>query len=279
MSMNRRSVLLGLGTAAAGSGVVFGSGAFTQTSADRDVDLAFANDSGAALALAEGENSDSESGDPEALVQQDGSGGASKLEISLGDDSGMVTDGVNLFRDVIKVTNNGDEAVFLNTQVNSSNQSRAARVRVLVPVSDQTGGTDSVASANTSEDDTIAAKIDSSTGLLTSSDDAIDISQPSDFDGSSGPGFADNFRLALLNGTYDFYETGIVEIPSGENVNLSLEVEAGPNTGAGGTESGSKFDFSGEYRFVARNANDFDGGSIESTASNFFNTDNNLDGF
>lgn len=279
MSMNRRSVLLGLGTAAAGSGAVFGSGAFTQTSADRDVDLAFANDSGAALALAEGENSDSGSGDPEALVQQDGSGGASKLEISLGDDSGMVTDGVNLFRDVIKVTNNGDDNVFLNTQVNSSNQSRAARVRVLVPVSGQTGGTDSVASANTSEDDTIAAKIDSSTGLLTSSDDAIDISQPSDFDSSSGPGFADNFRLALLNGTYDFYETGIVEIPSGENVNLSLEVEAGPNTGAGGTESNSKFNFSGEYRFVARNANDFDGGSIESTASNFFNTDNNLDGF
>ena len=37
--MNRRNVLLGLGTAAAGSGVVFGSGALTSLNADRDVDI------------------------------------------------------------------------------------------------------------------------------------------------------------------------------------------------------------------------------------------------
>ena len=37
--MNRRNVLLGLGTAAAGSGIVFGSGAFTQVAAERNVSV------------------------------------------------------------------------------------------------------------------------------------------------------------------------------------------------------------------------------------------------
>ena len=37
--MNRRNVLLGLGTAAAGSGIVFGSGAFTQIEAERAVEI------------------------------------------------------------------------------------------------------------------------------------------------------------------------------------------------------------------------------------------------
>jgi hypothetical protein len=37
--MNRRSILAALGTAAAGSGVVFGSGAFTQLEADRSVSI------------------------------------------------------------------------------------------------------------------------------------------------------------------------------------------------------------------------------------------------
>ena len=37
--LNRRNVLLGLGTAAAGSGIVFGSGAFTQVAAERNVSV------------------------------------------------------------------------------------------------------------------------------------------------------------------------------------------------------------------------------------------------
>ena len=43
--MNRRNVLLGLGTAAAGSGIVFGSGAFTQVEADRDLTIDVDDDS------------------------------------------------------------------------------------------------------------------------------------------------------------------------------------------------------------------------------------------
>ncbi len=51
MNMNRRNVLLGLGTAAAGSGAVFGSGAFTQVSATRDVAVSVAEDSGSVVEL------------------------------------------------------------------------------------------------------------------------------------------------------------------------------------------------------------------------------------
>lgn len=49
--MNRRNVLLGLGTAAAGSGIVFGSGAFTQVQAERDLTIGISEDSNALLEL------------------------------------------------------------------------------------------------------------------------------------------------------------------------------------------------------------------------------------
>ena len=42
--MNRRNVLVGLGTAAAGSGMVFGSGALTQVEAERDIDISVEED-------------------------------------------------------------------------------------------------------------------------------------------------------------------------------------------------------------------------------------------
>lgn len=278
MSMNRRSVLLGLGTAAAGSGVVFGSGAFTQTSADRDVDLAFADDDKAALALAEGANSTDS--DTEANVSKDGSAGAEKITIDIGEE-GMVTDGVNLFTDILKVTNNGEDNVFLHTQVNSDNQSRAARVRVLAPVNGLSGGTDGVAVATNGGqiDDDIS---DAGGSGHIDQAEAVDISQPAGFttgDASNGPSFRDNYRLALLPGDKDFYQTGVVELKSGESVNLSIEVEAGPKTGGGGTESSGVFTFSGEYRFAARDINQFNGSDVQTTESNFFNSNNNLDGF
>ena len=49
--MNRRNVLLGLGATAAGSGIVFGSGAFTQVQAEREVSIGVDSDSEALLAL------------------------------------------------------------------------------------------------------------------------------------------------------------------------------------------------------------------------------------
>lgn len=50
-TVNRRGVLLGLGTAAAGSGAIFGSGAFTTLQADRNITIRLAEDENADIAL------------------------------------------------------------------------------------------------------------------------------------------------------------------------------------------------------------------------------------
>ena len=49
--MKRRTVLFGLGTAAAGSAAAFGSGAFTSLRAERQVNIAVSNDSDASLII------------------------------------------------------------------------------------------------------------------------------------------------------------------------------------------------------------------------------------
>ncbi|WP_434522837.1 hypothetical protein [Halorubrum sp. AS12] len=51
VAMNRRNVLIGLGTAAASSGAVFGSGAFTSVNADRDVAVEVVDASEALLGI------------------------------------------------------------------------------------------------------------------------------------------------------------------------------------------------------------------------------------
>jgi len=54
--MRRRSVLLGLGTAAAGSGIAFGSGAFTQVQAERSITIGVSTDSNALIKLNPNDN-------------------------------------------------------------------------------------------------------------------------------------------------------------------------------------------------------------------------------
>ncbi|NLV09715.1 hypothetical protein GOC74_07205 [Halomicrobium mukohataei] len=49
--MNRRNLLIGIGTAAVGSGAVLGSGALTQVQADREVQIGVNDDSSALLGL------------------------------------------------------------------------------------------------------------------------------------------------------------------------------------------------------------------------------------
>ncbi|MDB9252882.1 hypothetical protein [Halorubrum ezzemoulense] len=54
--MKRRNVLLGLGASAAGSGIVFGTGAFTQVEANRSLTIGVDEDANALLALDAGSN-------------------------------------------------------------------------------------------------------------------------------------------------------------------------------------------------------------------------------
>ena len=85
--MNRRNVLLGLGTAAAGSGIVFGSGAFTQVQADRELVVTVSGDDAAVLGI----NVDS----TDELVNDNPGGTDVAFEIDLDDDFGNV--GVDSF--------------------------------------------------------------------------------------------------------------------------------------------------------------------------------------
>lgn len=78
--MNRRNILVGLGTAAAGSGVVLGSGAFTQVSSARNVTIGVDNDSSALVEL--------NAGNP-TVVEENPNG---ELEISTDNFGGAFTE-------------------------------------------------------------------------------------------------------------------------------------------------------------------------------------------
>ncbi len=110
--MKRRTVLIGLGSAAAGSALVFGSGAFTQVSADRSVTIGIDEDSDALLALVANDdlesvfqNDDGELEiDSEALSDGDeGFNVSADVEIGETDEGDVEEDG-----EAFKVVNNFD---------------------------------------------------------------------------------------------------------------------------------------------------------------------------
>ena len=112
--MKRRTVLIGLGSAAAGSAVVFGSGAFTQVSADRGVTIGIDRDSEALLALIANDDFDSiEEVDGELTIDSEklseeakGFNVGATIEIGETDDDEVV-DGEEAF----KIVNNFDSNV------------------------------------------------------------------------------------------------------------------------------------------------------------------------
>ena len=86
--MNRRNVLVGLGTAAAGSGIVFGSGAFTQLNADRELTVAVADSD------AEGTFSIDVTDDSDSIVADEpGDDSDVAFEIDIEDDVGALNPG------------------------------------------------------------------------------------------------------------------------------------------------------------------------------------------
>ena len=105
--MNRRNVLLGLGTAAAGSGIVFGSGAFTTVEAERSFDVSVDTDADAVIGLdtaADGDDLVTESD-----FVRDGPG-ATAFEINLDEDFGDLNPGSEFrFDGTITIQNNTDE--------------------------------------------------------------------------------------------------------------------------------------------------------------------------
>jgi hypothetical protein len=102
MKMNRRNVLIGIGTVAVGSGVALGSGAFTQVEANRTVNLNVSDDdSGALLELTPLANSE--------IVGDENSGtGANVLRL---EQTNLNDNATTTVAGGITVTNNGGQDV------------------------------------------------------------------------------------------------------------------------------------------------------------------------
>ena len=105
--MRRRTLLIGLGTAAGAAGAV-GSGAFTSVTAQRDVTVRVADDANALLSMQPG---DGPNADAFSTVS-DGTVGLDFSSTSAGG-SGLGTDSTYEFDDVLRVRNQGTQRVYL----------------------------------------------------------------------------------------------------------------------------------------------------------------------
>ena len=132
--MERRKFVIGAGALATGSAAALGTGAFSSVEADRDVTVEVAGDAEAYLGLEAGSG-------PTAEEIVDESGDIVELDFSgLGDEGG---DGINkrattVFEDVLKVTNQGTNSVYLWTLApqDGDGSDRADRTRLFAGGSD-----------------------------------------------------------------------------------------------------------------------------------------------
>ncbi|WP_124193017.1 hypothetical protein [Natrarchaeobius oligotrophus] len=104
MRMNRRNVLLGLGTIVAGGGAAIGTGAFSQVEATRTADISVADDSSALLTLR---------GDTDSqLIDEDGG--------TLGIDQNNINlNGTTRVDEAIEIENNGGQQIELGVTLAS----------------------------------------------------------------------------------------------------------------------------------------------------------------
>jgi hypothetical protein len=121
MRLNRRSVLLGLGTLSATVGGVFGSGAFSSVEATRNVNIQTSNDSNALLSFEANNPSTTDSGTPEdnnniiSTETPDGSKSVIKLEqVDLNEKA------TTTFNSALKVSNNGNKNVGVSVNPDAS---------------------------------------------------------------------------------------------------------------------------------------------------------------
>jgi hypothetical protein len=110
MRLTRRNALIGLGTVAAGAGVVGGSGAFTSVTANRTVNVQTAGDGSAALTL---EPTDSSNASEYVTAPSDGT---IQLDLDGTSDNSASSSGLNqnaktTINDLVKITNNGSQAI------------------------------------------------------------------------------------------------------------------------------------------------------------------------
>jgi hypothetical protein len=124
MRLTRRNALIGLGTVAAGAGVIGGTGAFTSVQADRSVSVTTTGDSDAALQISPATDGATPS-EGNLTVNADEYTNATGVNTLDGDTLSISLDSVNLdaetrIEDLFVVVNNGPQAVNLDFQIAGS---------------------------------------------------------------------------------------------------------------------------------------------------------------
>jgi len=112
MRLTRRNALIGLGTVAAGAGVVGGSGAFTSVEANRSVSINTTGDGGAALGLVPAGSNDN-STTPNAGDYVDNSGDTIEIDLTSTDEgaTGLNRNAITVLENLVTVVNNGTQAI------------------------------------------------------------------------------------------------------------------------------------------------------------------------
>lgn len=174
MRLNRRNVLVGLGTIVAGGGAALGTGAFSSVEAQREVTVDVTDDTAALIGLTAGTSS---------YVNEDGGSDNNLLKIDLSSDELENADGINLdgtltIEDAFTITNNhdggveitiGDSGTVSSNDVAISFRGEPDGALISEESLDQAGGTDNTidvtieidtedTASNFSEDVTIRAE-------------------------------------------------------------------------------------------------------------------------
>ena len=103
---NRRKFLAGLGALASGSAAAIGTGAFTSVSANRDLEVQVADDASALLAI------DDIDGSPNSEYV-DAGGDSVSIDISTTDGVGLNNNATTKILDLLKITNQGTQPVYV----------------------------------------------------------------------------------------------------------------------------------------------------------------------
>ena len=137
-TMERRKFVIGAGALATGSAAALGTGAFSSVEADRDFTVKVAEDANAYLGLEPGSG-------PTANEIVDDGGDIVELDFGdLGHGDGINKRATTVFEDVLRVTNQGTNKVYLWTLAPQSGDGsdRADRTRLFVNTGSDLGADD-----------------------------------------------------------------------------------------------------------------------------------------
>lgn len=161
MRMNRRNVLLGLGTVVAGGGAALGTGAFSQIEADRTASISVASDSTALLTLGGDTTS-------QLINETDGTLGIDQGNINL-EAKTTVDQGID-------ITNNGGQEVSISVSLNTDTADITAAEAVdIFSFEYNTASTNTPQSngTNVSEGQDLISDSDSGNPWVFSADDSV----------------------------------------------------------------------------------------------------------